>query len=406
MSHPNSAARTSETTSDLRRRIIDAGIELFDTRGFVNATLEEVCSETGVDCDTLKAEFPTIYDLFRECMLTSARELRAATDIGVNVPNDTRQARTLLVSMLESLAAAHVARRTRAGFVRGDYRYLTAEDQAELRAIHATVNERIAALLHRVRPDLDSGDVELLSLAAASTLATAGAAPTVLPSPKLQTILVVSAMRLLESQSALTASTGEFRQRMTPPWMADKSKAGRVIAATINLAYEKGFSAVTMKDIARETGFPKWAIERKVKNTADLLTAAFATGGAIMRDAMGTAAAEAGRLPRDILLALSHKFVEHYFTDPKLMTVFILDGHHLPAQYAERAEQLHEEFMDGWLENVKAIRPELADAEARFLVYAALNIVEDVGIHVNWEYDHEAMAKTERLVLATLIGGR
>ncbi|MCW4384175.1 TetR/AcrR family transcriptional regulator [Salinibacterium sp. SYSU T00001] len=406
MSHPSSATRPAETLTETRRRIIAAGTTLFDTRGFAHASLEEVCSETGIDCDTVKRHFPTIYDLFRECMLESARGMLAATEIGVSVPSDSRQARALLVSTLESLAAAHVARRTRAGFVRGDYRYLNADDQRELHEIQTTVHERIAALLQRVRPTLDSSDIELLSIAAASTITTAGSAPTVLPDQKLRTILTVSAMRLLESHSALTATTGEFAPRHTPPWMGDNSKASRVIAATIDLVYRKGFSAVTLKDIAHETGFPLWAIRRKVSNTADLLSAAFATGSAAMGDAIGSAVRAAGPLPRDILLTLSHKFVEHFFSDPKLLTIFILDAHHLPVQYAERADELHEKFMSPWLLNLKAIRPELADAEARFLVYAALNIVEDVGSHLDWQYDYETMAKIERLVVATLIGGR
>lgn len=406
MTHPETAARTTENVSELRQRIIDAATVLFDTRGYAIASLEEVCSETGIDCDTLNSLFPTRYDLFRECVLGSARGLRAATETSADIPDDPRKARTQLNTMLESLATAHVSRRTQADFLRGDYRYLNEEDQRELREIQATVYQRIAALLHKMRPTLAEDDVELLAIAAARTMATTSQAPTVLSDPKLRTILTVSAMRLLESNTALTAPTGEFDEKRQPAWASDDSNAGRVIAATINLVYRNGFTSVTFDDIARETGFPAAAIQQNVRSTGDLLAAAFLHGANGMRDTMVGAAMSAGSLQRDILLAMSHGFVQHYFTDPKLMTVFILDGHHLPEEHAKQSAELHEEFMQSWLQHLRAIRPEISDAEARFIVYAALGIIEEVGRHANWEYDPVIMAKTERLVVATLIGER
>lgn len=406
MSHQQSEAQTDQTQSELRERVITAAYTLFDARGYSVATMEEVCSEACLDSETVTRIFPTKYSLFRECMLSTARDFLAATDIAASVPQDSRQARATLLATIESLARAYIARRTSGGFIRGEHRYLDADDQRELRDIHETIHSRIAALLQRVRPTVSPDDIDLLARAAASTLGSVMAQPTVLPDQKLQTLLTVSAMRLLESESALTAQTGTFGPIRYPSWVTDDSNEGRVLGAAIELIYRNGFSAVSFEDIARETGFPAAAIQQRAGSTPDLLSAAFATGGGTLRNALLGAAEAAAPLPRNVLLALSHTYVEHVFLDPKLMSVFILDAHHLPPQHAAYAMELHKEFMDGWLECILAIRPELAAAEATFLVYAALRIVEDIGSHTGWEYDDEMMAKIERLVVATVIGGR
>lgn len=399
------AAQQLLTHGERRERILTAAEVIFDARGYSTASVEEIGSESGIDTATILSLFPTKYELFRECALSTTRSLLVATDPGEHEPADSRQARAVLVSTLDNLASANIRRRASNGFVRGEYRYLSDADNAELFAMLVELCQRIESPLRRLRPDLGGDDAELLSVAAVSTLASVTTHPTTLPPAKIQTLLTVSAMRLLENGSALTAPTGHFAPHIEPAWMTDQSDRGRILASGITLIHERGFNAVDLDDLAQATGIPIADVEAHYGSTADLLHDAFTKGEVALREAL-TAAASASPIPRDILLGLSHAYVAHYFADPKLMTVFILDAEHLPQEHRITTARLHGEFIAGWVEVLCAVRPELSPSEATFLVYAALSIVADLGRLARWQYRPEVMAKIERLVVATLIGGR
>jgi AcrR family transcriptional regulator len=402
MSDPNLSTH-STTSSELRDRIRTAARLTFDARGYAATSVEEICSEACLDMATVTALFPTKYDLFREGYLGAARDMLAATEPTGHVPTDSRQARAALIRMLDAYASVNIAR-GEGGFVRGESRYLTAEDRAELHRIAATIRNRVVEPLRRYRPELSESDATLLAIAALSTVASILSHPTTLPKGKIHTLLTVSAMRLLESESALSASGGHFIPKQIPEWKTDTSVAGRILAAAIPLIHQRGFLAVTFADIAAESGIPVAEIGFHYASTATLLQGAFHTGQRMLGDAMRKAAEFT--TPRDILLGLSHAYVEHFFTHPELMTIFILDARHLPAaQYAETA-RLQREFAAGWVAALSAMRPELAHAEASFLVFAALSIVADLGAATQWEYVPATMATVEQLVVATLVGGR
>lgn len=401
--HPNTITH-DPATGDLYARLLSVGGRAFRTRGYALTTMQEICADAGSAPVAVGELFPSKYELFRECTLSAARTLLSAAEAAASeTPANARQARQQLAATLEALGKANIAARTEHGYLRGEFRYLTEEDQRELFAIESRIHERIEAPLRRMRPELGDLDASLLAAAAATTLASVKTHPTSLPAPKIQLLVTVSAMRLLDSSDLPTTASPPFEPQEPSPWMVDSSTRGRIKAASIRLISRRGYRAVDIDDVSAATGLTPAEIEEETGRIAELLHDSFAVSQSALKEAMHAARAASPR-PRETLLGLSRAYVGRFFADPQLMSVFILDSHHLPPQFRDSAARLYDEIMDGWREALCSVRPELNGTEAVFLIYAALSIAADLGMAVQWKYDQEIMAKIEYLVVTTLIG--
>lgn len=382
---------TSMAHADTRARIRDVGATAFAQRGYHATSVEEICSESDVDLHTFSAHFADKYNLFREVAFGTTEALLRAT-AGVD-NDDPRQARNTLVRVIEQSVKVTIATRATGGFYRSEYRYLTRPDARTLSANISELRRRIRDPLMQHRPDLSATDADLLAAAAQSIIASITVHTTNLPAPKLQTLLTVTAMRLLDSEPA---TSDPFNwDATTPAWQGDSSERGRIIAAAVDLFYERGFHVVTLDDIAERAGVPGTELLEHFASTSDLLSVACLSGYESLehdtRRAIDSTAS-----PRRRLGALSCAYVRHYFADYKVMSIYLADARSLDDRNRTSMLALQEEPVVRWTNALMDARPELSQVKSTFLAFAGLGLVSDLGRLNRWADDDALKAKIEK----------
>jgi len=405
MSDPTRIGVTSPTGGQ-RERILAAATVAFAARGYHHTSIEEICSESGVDSRSVLQQFPDKYELFREVVIGAAdTQLRAAV-AAAGPATDARQARTALLRVVEAVARSSIGSRASGGFYRGESRYLEPEHLQQLRELLTELRRHVREPLRRLRPTLSETDAELLSGAALSAIASITIHPTTLPEPKILTLLTVSAMRILESEPATADDAPQAASRRAPDslpsrWMLDTSARGTILAAAIDLFHRKGFNAVTIDDIAETIGIIPEQVAQHFPTTSDILRDACLDGYRAL-DATMQRALTRSELAIDTLAALSRGYVHHSFADTELMSVFLNDARNLADDNQETMLELQRGFIEHWVRALQQVRPELSAPETQFLVFAGLSIVNDLGRLTQWVDDPLTKAKIEKLVLAAM----
>ncbi|MCW4384173.1 TetR family transcriptional regulator [Salinibacterium sp. SYSU T00001] len=387
-------------TNPDRGRIIDAAARTFAARGYMRATLHEICSDAGVGMQELSAEFPDKYELFAETVLSTTAATLSASDHASGEVRDSRQARSQIAAVIEATARIMIARRDSSGFYRAEVRHLHPDHREENRALLTELQKRIVRPLAVMRPELSRDERSLIAAAAHSALASITIHPTTLPEPKILTLLTTAAMRVVDSAPATSADVIDG-PTLHFPWKTEDAPRWRIHRAAIALFAERGFDAVTMDDIAASSGEPREAIEREFGTTFDILYAGCLEGhlelARINRDALALPGG-----PRAVLAALCHNYVRHSFEEPDGMTVFLNDGRRLQGEQLDHMLRMQTETVGYWVRTLLEARPELSTPEASFLVFAGLSIVNDLGRALEWQRGELTEARIERLVLAVM----
>lgn len=393
---PLGAARPND---DQRQSILTAAISAFAARGFHDATLDEIAAAAGIDQPTLADHFADKYGIFREVALGAVRVLLQAADI--STATEPRPARTSLTNIITSIARTAIKHRAMGHLYREQSLYLTPEDGELMRVDLRELRLRVQRPLMVARPDLSPEDADMLATAALSVISSVSIHPTTLAEPKIQTLLTVSAMRVLESEPAVVDTAHQLAPVTLQFWQNDTSERGRILAAGISLLYRRGFRAVSIDDIARETLIDVQRVQHYYPSKAALLAEACLSGyDAVEADTERALASST--LARDVLAALSHAYVWHYFEDPKLMTVYLTETRNLDPERQAEVMRLHQYSTDRWVRTLCELRPELSAEESRFLVFSGLGIVNDWGRISRWKNDHAVKAKLQKSVLVAL----
>lgn len=396
---------TSPDHNEQRERILSAAMAAFSARGYHAASMEEISSESGIDSRSVSAFFPAKYELFREVVMTAAEQMLKATETAGMPVADQREARAALTRIIEGVARVSIATRASAGFYRAEIRYLESDDLLDMRERLAELRRRVREPLMRLRPTLSEPDADLIATAALSAIASITIHPTTLPEAKIQTLLVVSAMRLLDSDLNVSpnpalGAVAEFA--LTPPtWPTDTSPRGIVLAAAIRLFYSRGYNAVTMDDIAGAAGVTLQQVTAHFANTSEMLRDACLDGNIAVSRKIENAL-QSSSVPREVLAALSSTYVRHSFSDPQLMTVYLADARNLADENRAAMIGLQREFISHWVSTLRSVRPELSVPEASFLVFAGLSVVADLGRVTKWQQDETTMVKIAKLVLCAM----
>lgn len=385
-----------------REKILGAAAVAFSDRGFHATSIAEICSESGVDVRTFAEHFPTKYELFREVTFTTSVNMLKATD-GITA-TEPRQAQAAVQRMLAELSRSSIATRASGGFYRSQSRFLEPNDLVHLFGNLAELRRRLREPLLVYRPELSERDADTLAAAALSTIASITIHPTNLPDAKILTLLTVSAQRMLDSDPTASIVNGATFAATPVGWKSDMSERGLALAAGVRLLYMRGYHAVTLDDIATESGLSSAAVQSHFATTSDLLLESCLDGYAALRIDTEFALTCSSK-PREVLGALSHAYVQHYFEDPQVMTIFLADGRNLEDENRRTMLGMQEYTIGRWVATLLEIRPELSPAEATFIVFGALSIVADLGMLYRWNDDEELKSRIERCVL-TLVALR
>jgi AcrR family transcriptional regulator len=107
LARPYRGASPSERVGERRRRLVDAGIDLFGTIGYGAATIEHVCARAGLSKRYFYESFPDLEALLLACYQRCANEIHDAMVTAVAEAPETvaAQLRAALVSYFTAIDA-------------------------------------------------------------------------------------------------------------------------------------------------------------------------------------------------------------------------------------------------------------------------------------------------------------
>ncbi|WP_205698794.1 TetR/AcrR family transcriptional regulator [Conexibacter sp. SYSU D00693] len=161
-----------------------------------------------------------------------------------------------------------------------------------------------------------------------------------------------------------------------PPIAAARDR--KILAAAQRLFFERGFHAVAIDEIGTKAGITGPAIYRHFKGKDEIL-------GTLFDEALDALLARVGRefdddepLAELEFLAQAHAsfVVEHR----ELSTILVRDDSSLAPEYRRRHSRRERPYIARWIDCVRRAYPERSEQEATTAVFAALTLLNAVGM--------------------------
>jgi AcrR family transcriptional regulator len=164
--------------------------------------------------------------------------------------------------------------------------------------------------------------------------------------------------------------TAEARRR-------DPDRRERILEAAADLVAERGYHEVGMTDIGAAAGITGSAIYRHFDGKSDVLVTMF---DRVIDDLTAGAAetAESDAQPLEALRALIHGQIRFVIQDRTLAQVYYNEIANLPAEDRRRLRRKQRLYLEEWVHQLAALRPEASDAELRARVHAAIGAIQSV----------------------------
>ncbi|BAL91280.1 putative TetR-family transcriptional regulator [Actinoplanes missouriensis 431] len=372
---------------DRKAQLALAAAELFCERGYHGVSLDEIATAVGISGPAIYRHFPNKY-----AMLVFAT--RKLTDTVLDATTSTD-----LDELLMALARLAVAGRKVAGLYQWEWRYLDADHREEFRGDLEVLVRRLAVPLMDLRPSLTGPDAEALVRAALSVFGSVGTHRAAIAKGRGEAALHRAAWAVLR---------GEPPTPEAVPSGPSEEQAVRVgarreilLAESVQLFHRYGYHAVGVEEIGRAAGINASSVYRYFPGKADILAAAFYR--ASERVAETTAVALAGADgDEDALRRMSQSYVDLTFERSALVSVYLAENNNLPEADRHELRKVQRLHVEEWVRLLGRLRPELAAAEARLLVHAALNVVTDLSRWVRFDRSSGMDRHLVRLALTVL----
>ncbi|MFD4369053.1 TetR/AcrR family transcriptional regulator [Rhodococcus sp. NPDC058521] len=380
-----------------KAQIASVAAAAFSERGYHAVGIDDIAAEVGVSGPALYRHFPNKYALF----VDAAMGLADALHESVTTVREDPDAAVQLEQVLAGVITTTIDNRRTGGLYRWENRYLRPEDQSRLRTRIESINHAIAEPLTRLRPELNSYDAATLAAAALSVIGSITAHRAVLPSKRIESLLLAAATAVLHTE--LPKLKGRVSESVTDPnrGMLTASKRELLLAESLHLFYRYGYHEVSIEEIAVAAGMNASGVYRHFSGKSDLLATNFRRAGDRLALAVGSAL-ERANTPHEALTGLVEVYVDLSFRHHELISVYYAEILNLPADERTTLRNVQRINIDEWAQLLRDTRPDLAVAEARFLVHAALGLVLDVGGLLRFDSDSGAPARVKTLMLTTL----
>jgi len=155
----------------------------------------------------------------------------------------------------------------------------------------------------------------------------------------------------------------------------DPGRKARILSAAADLAARRGFHTIAMADIGAEAGIVGSGIYRHFDSKTAILVALL---DRVMERIQSGAAGIAATLTddREVLSALVRDHVVVAIEDRSVLAVYHREVHNLPEDDRRRLRRQQRLYLEGWVHALAPLRRDLADAEVRVAVQAAIGAIQ------------------------------
>jgi len=178
-----------------------------------------------------------------------------------------------------------------------------------------------------------------------------------------------------ETPSEQTVTGGRQRPRRRDP-----ERKERILEVSAELISNRGYHSVGMADIGAAAGIVGSGIYRHFPSKSAVLAALL---GKVMDNLEAAAAGIAAGYTddRETLTALVRHHVQVTIADRPLMSVYHGETHNLAEDDLRRLRRMQRHYVEEWVSVVAPLRPDLADAEVRLTVHAAIGAIQSILFH-------------------------
>lgn len=159
------------------------------------------------------------------------------------------------------------------------------------------------------------------------------------------------------------------------PRRRDPGRRERIVVAAAELAARRGFATVALSEIGAEAGIVGSGVYRHFDSKLAVLVAVLDRG----MDRLADRAADivrAGTDPRTTLTALVDDHIAVAITERAALAVYHREVHTLPEEARRGLRRRQRLYVEEWVSVLAPLRPDLADAEVRVLVHAAIGAIQ------------------------------
>jgi AcrR family transcriptional regulator len=161
----------------------------------------------------------------------------------------------------------------------------------------------------------------------------------------------------------------------TPRRRRDPDRKERILVAAASLGARHGFDAISMADIGAEAGIVGSGVYRHFgSKTAILVAMADRVMDRLLRREAEIVAAAGDA--REALSLLVRDHIEVALTDRDALAVYHREVRTLPEGERRRLSRAQRRYIEEWVRLLVPLRPDLAEAEARLAVHAAIGAIQ------------------------------
>ncbi|MFZ2511579.1 MAG: TetR/AcrR family transcriptional regulator [Gordonia sp. (in: high G+C Gram-positive bacteria)] len=353
---------------DRRAHLIEAAAAAFAAHGFHGTRMSDIAGGADVSAPALYRHFTTKSALLGAVVRESAERMQTALASVESTPDDPANE---LGEVIDAYVATVLNHRSDRDLYRWESGALDSEDRTYAQDVRSSAEQRVRDLILAVRPELSCSEAETLTEAVYSTANSPSNHRVTLPRKTIGTLI---------GHAARTVAFAELppsREGPVTTGLAPTARREVILTESVALFAKHGFHEVTIEQIGAATGLPPSGVYRHFPSKQAILAAA------LQRASERTASAVAAGLaqtdsPSEALTHLVHQYALLCVTDPAIITVYrrcfgAIDG-------TQRGELRRQQRInvDEWASWLRATRPELPPASARFLVHAALDVMNDL----------------------------
>jgi AcrR family transcriptional regulator len=353
---------------DRRAQIIAAAGPRFHEAGYHNVSTEAIATAVGITAGALYRHFRNKRELLAATINDGLdRAAEAVTGTG---PGD-------LDSVITALVEVAVERRDLGVLWKRESRYLNDTQREEARIRFQVIPTRLAGVIQDTRPELSPDEADFLTWALMAVLTSPSYHAAITSKETMNTVL----HRMARAVGHATTFPGEREDITDGDVSAGLPRGSRretLLAVATRLFDQRGYQAVTMKDVGAATGITSASIYNHFRAKSDLLAVALIRGADSLQLDMTRALANS-TTPRDALDTLVWSYVDFALSHRDLIGALVTEVVNLPSPLRHTIRQLQHDYVSEWIRLLLADQPDRGAIEARFLTHAALTVINDVA---------------------------
>jgi len=162
---------------------------------------------------------------------------------------------------------------------------------------------------------------------------------------------------------------------VTRPRTRDPGRKQRILASAAALSARYGFRSISMTDIGSHAGIVGSGIYRHFDSKTSILVAMLDQGMARLADRAAEIIA-AGDDPGHTLAELVRDHIAAAIENRDVLAVYHMEANTLPEEDLRRLRRAQRHYVEEWVHQLAPLRTDLADAELRLAVHAAIGAIQ------------------------------